>query len=147
MSRPRLSIGTFGDITTHSTPSGKVEARTRYRDWDGQTRLVQVTAATARAAEHDLKAKLADRSLFQPTGTHLTPASPFTALVGYWLDDLDIEGRISKTTRNLYERNMRTLVLPAFEKLTLREIGVARCDHFIKHLTSSPTTVPNKPAW
>ncbi|WP_419818765.1 tyrosine-type recombinase/integrase [Glaciibacter flavus] len=52
----------------------------------------------------------------------------------YWLEDLDLEGRISKTTRNLYERNMRTLVLPAFEHLTLREIGVARCDHFIKQL-------------
>jgi integrase len=29
---------------------------------------------------------------------------------------------------------MRTLVLPAFEHLTLREIGVARCDHFLKQL-------------
>ena len=45
-----------------------------------------------------------------------------------------MEGRISRTTRNLYERNMRTLVTPAFENLTLREIGVARCDRFIKQL-------------
>ena len=29
---------------------------------------------------------------------------------------------------------MRTLVMPAFKDLTLREIGVARCDHFLKHL-------------
>lgn len=29
---------------------------------------------------------------------------------------------------------MRTLVLPVFRSLTLREIGVARCDHFIKQL-------------
>lgn len=29
---------------------------------------------------------------------------------------------------------MRTLVLPALGKLTLREIGVARCDHFLKQL-------------
>ncbi|MCW1250420.1 hypothetical protein ODZ83_09560 [Acaricomes phytoseiuli] len=29
---------------------------------------------------------------------------------------------------------MRTLVLPAFKDLALREIGVARCDHFLKHL-------------
>ena len=45
-----------------------------------------------------------------------------------------MENRISRTTRNLYERNMRTLVLPVFRSLTLREIGVARCDHFIKQL-------------
>ena len=29
---------------------------------------------------------------------------------------------------------MRTLVMPTFKDLTLREIGVARCDHFLKHL-------------
>ena len=29
---------------------------------------------------------------------------------------------------------MRTLVLPSFNELTLREIGVARCDHFLKQL-------------
>jgi integrase len=29
---------------------------------------------------------------------------------------------------------MRTLVMPAFRHLTLREIGVARCDHFLKQL-------------
>lgn len=27
---------------------------------------------------------------------------------------------------------MRTLVMPVFRELTLREIGVARCDHFLK---------------
>ncbi len=29
---------------------------------------------------------------------------------------------------------MCTLVMPAFGNLTLREIGVARCDHFLKQL-------------
>ncbi|WP_234031308.1 N-terminal phage integrase SAM-like domain-containing protein [Mycetocola zhujimingii] len=52
----------------------------------------------------------------------------------YWLEDIDSEGRISRTTRNLYERNMRTLVSPVFDHLALREIGVARCDKFIKRL-------------
>ncbi|SDM94730.1 Site-specific recombinase XerD [Cryobacterium flavum] len=52
----------------------------------------------------------------------------------YWLEDIDLEDRISRTTRNLYERNMRTLVSPAFDNLALREIGVARCDKFIKQL-------------
>lgn len=65
----------------------------------------------------------------------MTPDSLFADLVAYWLNDIDLEGRISKTTRNLYERNMRTLVSPAFDSLTLREIGVARCDKFIKQLS------------
>ncbi|WP_345061250.1 tyrosine-type recombinase/integrase [Leifsonia kafniensis] len=129
-----MTIGTFGDVTTRVTPSGRFEARARYRDWDGRARQVAATGETAKAAERALKGKLAERSLFQPASSTLTPDSPFPALVAYWLEDIDLEARISKTTRNLYERNMRTLVLPAFESLTLREIGVARCDQFIKQL-------------
>lgn len=134
MGRPRLSIGTFGDIATRATPSDRFEARTRYRDWDGRTRIVQASGDTAKAAEAALKAKLVGRSEVQSESGqgHLTPDSPFGDLVAHWLQDIDLEGRISKTTRMLYERNMRTLVLPVFEHLTLREIGVARCDRFTK---------------
>ncbi|WP_297361251.1 hypothetical protein [Mycetocola sp.] len=129
-----MSIGTFGDISTHLSPTGRYLARTRYRDWDGHARLVQASGTTAKAAELALKSKLADRDLFQPADTTLTPDSLFSDLVTYWLEDIDSEGRISRTTRNLYERNMRTLVSPAFDHLALREIGVARCDKFIKQL-------------
>lgn len=60
--------------------------------------------------------------------------SSFPALVTYWLEDMEIEDRLSRTTRNRYERDMRALVLPAFKDLTLREIGVVRCDYFLKQL-------------
>ena len=134
MSRPRITIGTFGDITIRIRPSGQFEGRTHYRDWDVHSRLVQAIGTSARAAERALKGKLSERKLMQPTNGYLTPDSTFTELVTYWLDDIDAEGRISKTTRNLYERNMRTLVLPVFQYLTLREIGVVRCDQFIKQM-------------
>ena len=134
MSRPRLTIGTFGDITVRIMPSGQFMARAMYRDWDGQSRQVQATGATAKAAERALKGNLADRNQLQPTNGYLTPDSPFPDLVKYWLDDIDAENRISKTTRNLYERNMRTLVQRVFQYLTLREIGVVRCDQFIKQM-------------
>ncbi|WP_146069841.1 hypothetical protein [Cryobacterium sp. M15] len=90
---------------------------------------MQSTGTSARAAERALKRKLSKRKLMQPTNSFLTPDNPFTELVTYWLDDIDAEGRISKTTRNLYERNMRTLVPPVFQYLTLREIGVVRSIH------------------
>ncbi|WP_166880636.1 site-specific integrase [Salinibacterium sp. ZJ450] len=134
MSRPRLTIGTFGEINFQRTSGGKLTARARYRDWDGKTRLVQATGDTQKSAERTLKSKLADRTLFQPSSSILTPDSLFGDLVAYWLEDLDLEDRLSRTTRLLYERNMRTLVMPAFRSLTLREIGVARCDHFLKQL-------------
>ena len=136
MSRPRLTIGTYGEIWFLSTDSGKIEARAHYRDWDGKNRLVQARADTQASAERRLKQKLLDRSLFNvsPAHTLLTADSSFSELVDYWLNDLDLEGRISKTTRQLYERNMCKLVMPVFQGLTLREVGVARCDQFIKQL-------------
>lgn len=132
MSRQRLTIGTFGEIGHLVSPSGRVVARARYRDWDGKTRLAQATGDTRKSAERALKAKFADRSLFQPSSSALTPDSPFSDLVAQWLEDLELEDRLSKRTLQLYERNMQTLVMPAFGNLTLRGIGVARRDHFLK---------------
>ena len=134
MSRPRLTIGTYGEITTRRRPSGRIEARARYRDWDGATRLVQASGDTAAAATHALKAKCVDRNLIAPSVGSLTADSPFPDLVAYWLEDIDLEDRLATATRQLYERDMRTLVLPAFKDLTLREIGVARSDQFLKRL-------------
>ena len=134
MARPRTPIGTFGSITTRRTDGGRYVARTRYRDWDGKSRHVQFTGATRPTAERLLKKKLAERDLFHPGFSGMSADSSFPALVSYWLEDMDLEDRLSPTTRLLYERNMRTLVLPFFKEVTLREIGVARCDYFLKQL-------------
>lgn len=134
LARPRTPIGTYGTIGHRRLGPKRYEARARYRDWDGRLRVVQYTGATKAAAELALKRKLAERSLFQPTFGGLSADSKFSALVDYWLEDLNLEGRLSPTTCQLYERNMRTLVAPAFNELTPREIGVARCDYFLKQL-------------
>jgi integrase len=60
--------------------------------------------------------------------------SPFPRLVEVWLADLDLENKIAPSTRELYERNMRTIVLPALGGFTLREITVGRVDRFLKSL-------------
>ncbi|WP_180967344.1 hypothetical protein [Zhihengliuella halotolerans] len=123
MSRKRLTIDTFGGIGYRKSPNGRTIAHARYRDWDGKNRLVQATGDTQCAAEQALKAQFAKRSLFRSAVSDLAPNSPFPDLVKYWLEDLELEGRISKRTMQLYERNMHMLVLPVFESLTLREIG------------------------
>jgi integrase len=51
-----------------------------------------------------------------------------------WLEDLDLEGKLAPSTRALYERNMRQLVMPVFEGYALREITVRKVDQFIKRL-------------
>lgn len=102
MAKPRTPIGTFGAISLSSTASGSMRARTRYRDWDGKLRVVQATGHCRRAAEHQLKIRMA------------------------------------LNTRQTYESSMRRLVMPVFAELSLREIGVTRCDALLKPQASGP---------
>ncbi len=99
MSRVRLTIGTFGDITRATAP-GKFQARMRYRDWnwDGIVRQVQSTGSSPRAAEQALKNKLAERFQLQPIDTVLTPDSPFEDLVTYWLGSRPAEWCVSSSS-------------------------------------------------
>jgi integrase len=136
MGRPRTPIGTFGDICFATTASGQVRARTRFRDDDGQVRRVSATGSTQKAAERALKQVLAQRTCHVTSG-EVAADSSFVRLVEVWLDDLDLEAKLAPSTRALYERNMRQLVMPAFEHYTLREITVRKVDQFIKTLAAS----------
>ncbi len=43
----------------------------------------------------------------QPAFTDLTTDSPFPKLVDYWLEDLELEGHLARSTRDTYEWYMR----------------------------------------
>src|SRR3954454_259848 len=73
MGRPPLPVGTFGKIGFLLLPSSEVQARARFRDFDGRTRLVSKTGATRAAAERALKTELAARR--GPGGAGATTAS------------------------------------------------------------------------
>lgn len=111
---------------------GVVAARTRYRDQDGRLRFVQASGSNRTAAERNLKIALSLRTARTAGEGSITGDSAFAKLVELWLEDLDVEGRIAPTTRELYERNIRQLVLPAFKHFALREISVSRVDRFLK---------------
>jgi hypothetical protein len=93
--------------------------------------------STARFAEHRLKEKLAQRAAHAGGSRQLTPDSSFKELVEVWLADLDLEGGLAPNTRALYERNMRQLVMPAFEHYTLREVTIGRIEPFLKALAAN----------
>jgi site-specific recombinase XerD len=99
-------------------------------------RRVSATGLTKREAERNLKKVLAERSSYRAIG-ELTANSSFSTLVEVWLADLDLEGRLAPSTRALYERNMRQLVLPVFEGYSLREITVSKVDRFLKALAAN----------
>lgn len=137
MARPRTPIGTFGEIEFKKLANGTVRARTRFRDHDGQLRRIEASGDTRTRAEHRLTEKLAARNGYSTGFGELTPDSPFSQLVDVWLEDLDLEEELAESTRALYERTMRQLVMPASENFLLREISVHKVDQFIKRLASA----------
>jgi integrase len=137
MARPRTPIGTFGQIRFEQQTGGRIRALARFRDHDGRLRRVTATGDTHKAAERNLKELLADRIERSVGSDELTLSSSFAHLVEVWLADLDLEGKIAPSTRALYERNMRQLVMPAFANYSLREINVRKVDQFVKTLAST----------
>lgn len=146
MARPRTPIGTFGNIEFTTLSNGVVRARTRVRDYDGRVRRIEASGPTRTLAEHRLKERVLDRTKSGPGSDELSADSSFPHLVTVWLEDLDLEGRVAQTTRDLYERNMRQLVMPEFASYSLREITVGRVDRFLKRLATEKSYSTSKQA-
>ena len=89
--RPRLPIGTFGEIKTNEVGPGRFRARTRFRDWDAQTRQVSATGASRNAAATALKVVLAARMRVGDASDSLSADSPFSVLAEAWLEDLRLD--------------------------------------------------------
>ena len=130
--RPRLAIGTFGEISTRQLAPGRYQSATRFRDWDGETRQVMATAGSRNAALTELKKRLVDRMRTGDLGDTLTADSSFTDLASAWLEDLMLDTERSDGTKEVYERELRTLVMPTFQHFTVREVTVGRIERFLK---------------
>lgn len=128
--RPRLPIGTFGDIKTNQVAPGRYRAYARFRDWDGETRQVSATGASRGAAQSALKVQLATRMRLGD-GDALTPDSPFTKLADAWIEDVRRDIDRSDGTKETYTRELRTLVIPFFQNFTVREVTVSRVERYL----------------
>lgn len=130
--RSRLEIGTYGDISTASTPAGTVRAEARFRDWDGEVRKVTAVGPTVKAAKQALRQKLARRSTATGFGMTLSPESTVAELAAAWLEDIQVRTDLADGTKDLYAREVNSLILPHLKSLRLREATVGRIDQFIK---------------
>ncbi len=133
--RDRLEIGTYGDINTTRMPSGNIRAEVRYRDGDGAVRKVTTTAATVREAKQNLRTKLQRRNAATGFGDELSPESTVTELAAAWLADVQVRSDLAAGTKDLYRRELNSLVLPTFKSFRLREITTGRLDQFLKGQT------------
>src|SRR3954452_20177976 len=99
-------------------PNGRVKARVKFRDWDGEVRLVSKTAASRAAAERALKTELTVRRAPGGTGS-LTAGSRVSALADAWLA---VDHGRSTGTERTYRSTVRAQVVPALGRLYLREV-------------------------
>jgi integrase len=118
MGRPPLPLGTSGKTLFSTMPNGQVKARVKFRDWDGEVRLVSKTAASKAAAERALKTELTVRRAPGGTGS-LTAGSRVSALADAWLA---ADHGWSTGTERTYRSAVRAQVVPAFGRLCLREV-------------------------
>lgn len=130
--RPRLPIGTFGEITVRVVGANRYRASTRFRDWDGRTRQMSTTADGRAAARTELKTRIAARMRQGGADGQLTAESLFSALAEAWLEDLRLDVDRSDGTKEVYERELRTLVIPTFQHFVIREITVGKVERFLK---------------
>lgn len=132
MPRPPLPVGTHGKIKITERASGGFVARTKYRDYDGVTRLVERAGATQNKAKNNLSEALRDRS--GPARGVVNAETKFSDAAALWFAEVEASvksGDCSPNTVDLYERQLRNHVLPALGALRLREVTTPHVDAFL----------------
>jgi len=131
VSRARLAVGTFGEISTQKGANGRHRARVRYRDADGRYRQLEASGASAAEAKRRLRQKIARGDDTLKAASEITGDTLFPVLVEYWRTELDSEGELAVSTRERYAWEATHLLLPAFEHFALREITIGRVERWL----------------
>jgi integrase len=127
--RPPLPVGTWGSITVEPVSSG-YRARTRFRDFDGITRLVERRGRTKGAARAALTGYLSDRTA--PSGDDINGESRLSEVAEVWFAE-----RTDLATNSVrrYRDALEDHILPGVGNLRMREATVSRLDRFLKATT------------
>ncbi|WP_020391490.1 helix-turn-helix domain-containing protein [Kribbella catacumbae] len=150
MARPPLPIGTWGDVRTQvikTDDDGNAishRAQAKFRDHDGQVRLVSAFGKTPTAAKNKLLIKLKDRAKTGQSG-ELTAMHKINHLLDLWItkfkEQIADETR-SPTSLDTYLRAIRNHIRPALGELRIGEVNTPRVDTVISKIkknTGPPT--------
>ena len=147
--RPRLDIGTYGDIAARPSRNGKGWlAETRYRGADGVTKPLTATDSTEAKAKAKLKRRLSEVLHSGSGGTEdLTRESPYSALLDRWLESLEerrrpedaverAAGTLDGETIERYTEVVKNIIKPGIGAVTIRELNTQRMDNYLDTVTS-----------
>jgi len=132
MGRPPLPLGTYGRVLFIAQAGGRVQARARFRDYDGCIRLVSKIGGSRPAAERALKADLTRRQAPGGQGA-ISPATRLDALADAWL--LAPHAWASGTQRT-YATIVRNQVKPALGRLRLQEVSPGAVSRALTAMTA-----------
>ncbi len=118
MGRPPLPLGTYGKVLILTLPNGQVQARAKFRDYDGRVRLVSRVGRSRAAAERALKTELSNRQAPGGVGA-ITAGTRMANLADTWLD---ADHGWSTGTLRTYRSVARKQIQPAFGQLCIREV-------------------------
>ncbi len=118
MGRPPLPIGTAGRTLFVSLPNGQIQARAKFRDFDGRIRLVAKHGRSRAAAERALKLELTNRQT-PAGGGAIAGSTRVSELARLWLD---APHGWSTGTERTYRSVIGNQVVPALGELRLREV-------------------------
>lgn len=111
--------------------TGKVRARTRYRDYDGKVRLIERHGTSNASATRALKASIKDR---QTPGTgELTRNTRVADLVAMWWVDF-LERDTAPATVRRYREVLDWYILPKLGSIRLGEISVGLLDNALRSI-------------
>ena len=136
MSRPPLSLGSWGRISTKVIQTDKNgrpvkhQSQAKFRDHDGHVRNVTATGRNKTAAETRLLRKLQDRAKANQSG-ELTAMHKINHLLDLWekrFEGLIADGKRSPTSLDTYRRSLKNHVRPAIGELRIGEASTPRLD-------------------
>jgi integrase len=137
MARPRLPVGTMGDIRYHPASNGQVRAVTQFRDYDGVTRQVERRGKSAAAARSRLREACRDRGRTD-SAAEITSKTTVAALAELWFSQVQAAvdaGDYSPGTSRAYRDRLDHQVVPALGALLVGEVTVGRVDRLLRATT------------
>ena len=135
MPRPPLPIGTWGKIRRDQLGPNRWRARTNFRDYDGETRVVEAHDITGAKAENKLREMLRDRAT--PNSSDITANTLINTLADLWFDEITGQEELSAQTRDRYRSCFEQAIRKPLGKLRVHEATVGRLDKFFKTLAKA----------
>lgn len=119
--RPATPLGTFGEIRAKQLDSGRWQAETRLRLYNGESVRLQARGKSKTAAINTLKEKCADRLGTSDTQA-LSTTSKVSALLEHWVGT---KTDLRPQTLERYRTAMDKHIVPAFGEMRINEVSPA----------------------